>query len=475
MLNFNSYKELKLFMDNEPIQQLDIKFCDLKGVWRHITLMRDVLDKGFFEKGIGFDSSSVPRFYNVRRGDMAVRPDLNACFIDPVWNTTTLSVIGDIAEAGTGSEVGLDPRTVLKRAISCMKESGIADNFMCAPELEFYLFRNIQTINSQYEAGYAIDASGFSECGCECGSHSGNIPTAGSGYLITSPGDVWCNIRQEISSKIAEAGIPVRYHHVEAGRAGQQEIELGFMPALEAADAIMLGKYLVRSIASANGIHACFLPKPIPNAPGNGLHVHFRLFKNENNLLYGKSKDGLSETGRFFIGGILYHARAILAFACPTTNSYRRLRPGHETPVRFFYSKANREAAIRIPMYSAGEKIRAEFRPGDATMNPYLALAALLLAGLDGVKNKIDPSTHNLGPFDDTLPELDRNKFPGCFLPRTLEEALDSLQSDSEFLLQTKAFEPELLQNYISYKQEDEIDAVLGTPHPMEFDLYWEI
>ena len=460
-------------MEKEGITQVDVKFCDLPGSWRHITLMRDVLDARFFEKGVGFDSSSVPRFHDVRHGDMAARPDLSACFIDPAWNLRTLSMIADIVEAGTGEEVAIDPRTVLKRAIRHMRETGIADSFTCAPELEFYIFSNVHFVNEPYRSGYELSAQGAGECFEENpGAVHRNLMES-SAHLIAGPRDVWRNVRQETASVMAAAGLPVRYHHVEVGKAGQQEIELCFQPALQAADGILLSKYLIRTVAEEHDVKACFMPKPIAEAAGNGMHIHFRLLKNERNLFAGEGYGGLSELGRQFIGGILSHGRALLALMCPSTNSYRRLRPGYETPTRFFYSAANREAAIRIPKYSSGPHARIEFRAGDATMNPYLGIAAMLMAGLDGIERKVDPTPQNLGPFDGTPPPVSRDECPGCFLPAILEEALQALEQDHEFLMRGEVFDRSLLNNFLSYKREEELYALLGAPHPLEYEMYW--
>jgi len=276
-----------------------------------------------------------------------------------------------------------------------------------------------------------------------------------------------------MASRIEEAGLPVRYHHLEVGAAGQQEIELGFSDALTTADGILLSKYIIRDIAVAEGIEACFMPKPIADAAGSGQHIHFRVLKDAVNLFAGDGYGGLSEFGKFFIGGIMKHGRSLLAFTSPTTNSYRRLTPGHETPVRFFYSVANREAAIRIPKYSVGKHTRCEFRPGDPMMNPYLAIATLLMAGIDGVKNKIDPEPLHLGPFEALPPPIDESEYPYCFLPRRLNEALDSLEKDQDFLREGDVFDPDLISNYIRYKREEEIDPVMCTPHPLEYEMYW--
>jgi len=463
MIKFNTAEECQKYMQDKKIGQFDIKFCDLLGKWHHITLMSDSLDAKILEKGVGFDSSSIPRFRDVRNGDMAACPDLSACFMDSTFDIPTLSTIANIVEANTAEPTNLDPRTVLRQAIDYLKNSGIGDSFVCAPELEFYLFDGLDSINDRYETGYQIDIADTLKL------------SPGTGYLAAGSDDYWRNARSEMALKIASMDLSVRYHHVEVGEAGQQEIEFGFMPALVAADGIMLGKFLIRSVASDLGVEACFMPKPIAHAAGNGMHIHFRLYKDNENLFAGDGYAGLSGLGKNFIGGILTHGRALLALLASGTNSYRRLKPGHETPTRFFFSSANREAAIRIPRYSTGKHVRAEFRPGDALMNPYLGIAALLMAGLDGVKNGLDPTPRNLGPFDGTPPSIDKSEHPECFLPSNLEESLDALEKDHQFLLEGNVFDDLLLNNFITYKRDTELDALLGAPHPKEYEMYYDL
>jgi len=473
MLVFKTVEDCRRFMEEEDIRQFDVKFCDLVGRWHHITLMRESVDARMLQMGVGFDSSSIPRFREVQRGDMAVRPDLSACFVDSTFETPTLSAIGDIVEAGTGQATPLDPRTTLKHALGYLKECGIADTFVCAPELEFYLFTEAGFMNDPYGARFTLGAPGVGRpIGPDTVGASERVKEGGS-YLATHPQDIWQNERSEMAARIAETGLPVRYHHVEVGAAGQQEIELGFTEALTAADGILLGKYIVRSIAVEHGIEACFMPKPIADAAGNGLHIHFRLLKGKENLFAGNGYGGLSDLAKHFIGGILSHGRALCAFFCPTTNSYRRLRPGHETSTRFFYSVANREAAIRIPKYSTGQHARCEFRPGDPTMNPYLAISALLMAGIDGVKRKTDPEPLDFGPFDGEPPVVDQEKSQSCFLPRDLLEALEALKKDRAFLFEGGVFDEGLIENYVAHKIKNEHYPIWGAPHPLEFELYW--
>jgi glutamine synthetase len=475
MFSFDTFNECRMFMEKENIPQFDVKFCDLLGRWHHITLMHSALDERLFKIGVGFDSSSIPRFGNVRHGDMAARPDLSACFLDTTRDQPTLSAIADIVEAGTGTETPLDPRTVLRKALAYLVETGIADSFVCAPELEFYLFEKAGFFNDPYGAWFKLGAPGVGHPANGDLSGAGERLREGTGYMIAGPQDWWFDARAEMASKMADIGLPVRYHHVEVGAAGQQEIELGFSPALNAADGILLGKYIVRSVALNRRIEACFMPKPIADAAGNGLHIHFRLLRNGTNLFAGDGYGGLSKLGKYFLGGVLSHGRALLAILCASTNSYRRLRPGHETPVRFFYSVANREAAVRIPKYSTGRHTRCEFRPGDATMNSYLGISALLMAGLDGIKRKIDPTPLHLGPFDGEPPRISPREHPECFLPRHFGEAINALEDDHDFLFEGGVFTESLIDNYVSYKRDNEMYPLIGTPHPLEFEMYWGI
>lgn len=475
MLSFDSANSCRKYMDENGISQFDIKFCDLVGSWHHITLLKNSVDERILEKGIGFDSSSIPRFRDVRSGDMAALPDLSACFIDPTFDIPTLSCVADIVEAGTAIKTSLDPRTILKKAVEYLKKSGIADDLMCAPELEFYLFDSVKFHTSQYESYYRLSAPGIG------GSENSDYPASckireGDGYLTSFPRDSFQNERSIMAETIASAGFPVRYHHPEVGIAGQQEIEFGFSKALTAADGIMLGKYLVRSVALDFGLEACFLPKPIIDAPGSGLHIHLRLMKNNKNVLHDpKGYAGLSKLALQFIAGILYHGRALLAFMCPSTNSYKRLVPGHETPTRFFFSVANREAAIRIPKYSTGENTRCEFRPGDATMNPYLGIAALLMAGLDGIRQKMNPEKLKLGPFDGTPPEVESENELNRLLPESFGSSLTSLIEDRNFLLEGDVFSEEFIENFVFHKITNELEPVSESPHPLEYELYWGI
>jgi len=460
-------------MEKENIPQLDIKFCDLIGSWHHITMMRESLDDAILESGVGFDSSSVPKFKDVYSGDMVAKPDLKSCFIDKTFDRPTLGVIADIVEGGPYKGTELDPRSTLKRATAFLKETGLADRMICAPELEFYLFNEAGFTNDPYGAKFFIEAPGV---GRPLGSESVGASERlmeGRGYMTAHPQDWWQNRRAEMAAEIEEIGLPVRYHHVEVGAAGQQEIELGFMDAITTADAILIGKYIVRWVAVNNNIEACFMPKPIADAAGNGLHIHFRLLKDGKNLMAGDGYGGLSEFGKHFLGGVLSHGRSLLALFCPSTNSYRRLRPGHESPIRFFYSVGNREAAVRIPKYSIGPNTRCEFRPGDATMNPYLAIAALLMAGIDGVENRIDPTPLKLGPYDGKAEEIDPETHPHCILPKSLSQSLREFEADHEFLLKGNVFNETMIRNFIDYKRSREIYAMQGAPHPLEFEMYW--
>ncbi|MFH1677023.1 MAG: glutamine synthetase family protein, partial [bacterium] len=310
MLSFKSADECKKFLKENGISQFDIKFCDLIGSWHHITLSASSVDSNIFENGVGFDSSSIPRFKDVRSGDMAARPDLSSCFIDTSFEIPTLCAIADVIEAGSAEETPDDPRSVLKRALKYLKKSGVGDSFTCAPELEFYIFSEAGFMNDPYGTWFRLSAPGVGRPIGEETMGASQRMAEGRGYLAAHPHDWWQNERAEMAARIAEVGLPIRYHHVEIGAAGQQEIEIGFCDAMEAADGILLGKYIVRDVAVERGIEACFMPKPIAGAAGSGLHIHFRILKKGKNLFAGEGYGGLSEFGKFFLGGVLSHGRA---------------------------------------------------------------------------------------------------------------------------------------------------------------------
>lgn len=383
-------------VEKEKIKEVDLKFCDLLGRWHHVTIPSELLTEELFEKGVGFDSSNFPGFRGVEEGDMSLIPDPETAFIDPFFGEKTLSLICYIADSESKTPFRKDPRYIAKKAEDYLLNNGIADKSVWGPEYEFYLFDNLEFSNSSMNTFFRINSlearvDGNPEI-------SWSIKLKG-GYHAIQPFDRYQGIREEIVKLLSEAGISIKYHHHEVGAPGQQEIEVGHQGLLKSGDWGMMIKYFVRNVAKKHGKAVSFLPKPIYNEAGNGLHFHQYLGKEGKSLFYDPDGFmGLSETGLYYIGGLLYHSQALSAFTNPSTNSYKRLIPGFEAPTRAFFDIANRTAAIRIPKHSSPLTMRIEYRPPDATCNIYLAMSAQLLAGLDGIINKIDPISSGFGP-----------------------------------------------------------------------------
>lgn len=456
---------------------IDLRFADLVGRWHHVTLPASHASASLFSSGVGFDGSSVPGFKSVEKGDMVLLPDRTTALLDEVDGHAVLSMIASAAEADSREPFALDPRSIAGRAESVLAESGHADASLWSPELEFYVFRaadyETATDGSFYrvqsdETGWTDDDDGASPLGYRIQPRSG--------YHAVPPADRHFGLRNEIVSRMEDAGVPVKYHHHENGAPGQVEIELLPEPLTLAADHIMLGKYIVRNTASEWNLSATFMPKPLPTEPGSGLHFHIKLSLEGAPVLHGDGGyAGLSEKGLQFIGGILTHGRALAALTNPSTNSYRRLRPGFEAPTNLFFSAGNRSAAIRIPQYATRPEAKSvEYRPGDAAANPYIAMAALLAAGLDGMERGIDPREHGFGPFDENihgaLSPLRAEIVP---LPATLEEALEELACDAQFLTASGVFPKSFPATWIDIK-EKEADVVRTHPHPSEYGLYFD-
>jgi glutamine synthetase len=426
-----------------------------------------------------FDGSSVPGFKSVQAGDMVLIPDPSTALADPFWDQPTMGVICNIAEAGTMVPFANDPRTVASRAETLLAEQGIAERSLWGPEFEFYIFDKIvysSDINISY---YRIDSEEADwNTGAEEGQNlGGKIPHKG-GYHAMPPLDSLYNVRAEMSRRIEEAAIPVRYHHHEVGGPGQSEIEINLLPLLAAADATMLIKYLTKMVAREAGKTVTYMPKPLYNEAGSGMHFHQLLVRGDLSLFYEQGTyAALSKLARCYIGGLLRHGRALLALTNPSTNSFKRLVPGFEAPVSLCYGLANRSAAVRIPKYvdSAHEK-RIEFRPPDGTCNPYLAMAAQLMAGIDGIVNEIDAEQEGFGPVDVNLFEASEEERARVGkLPTSLKESLLALDEDHEFLLRGGVFNEEIVQIWIETKMRRDYDEVRNRPHPYEMSLYFDV
>jgi len=465
-------KELQALAKHEKAEFLDVKLSDLSGRWRHITLPVEALSRKLFDNGVGVDGSSIG-FANVKAGDMVMIPDIETAFIDPFLEHKTLSMIADIYEVdGKVMPFSKNPRSVARNAEEYLRSSKIAHDSQWGPEFEFYLFSEVAFHQSSETAYYFLDSkeAHWNTGEEDEGNRGYQIPYKG-GYHAAPPSDQSSFIRSEICRILESLGIPVKYHHHEVGGSAQQEIELKFGPLRQMADWSMLVKYVVKNAAVRHGYSATFMPKPLFNEPGSGWHVHQFLTKNGKSCFFdAKKKLKLSNTGRYYIGGLLKHAPAILCFSNPSTNSYKRMVPGYEAPVRATYSLGNRSAAIRIPGYQLDDSTyRMEFRPPDATCNPYLTFAAMLMAGIDGVIKKIDPGEDCKEDLE-KLPREELEKIP--VLPTSLQHAIYSLRNDHEFLLRGDIFSTELIEQWITQKQA-EVDAVRLRPHPHEFNLYY--
>ncbi|MBM4403581.1 MAG: type I glutamate--ammonia ligase [Candidatus Cloacimonetes bacterium] len=471
------YARIQEIIEEHEIEAIDLKYCGLNGKWYHITLPHGRLDS-VLKYGVPIDGSSIPEMSSVESGDMVLMPDLSTATVDPFYDVPTLRMICSICDPATRNGVKKDPRSVAKRAQDYLLTTGIADSSVWIPELEFYLFDSVEYESGDFSAGYTITSSENKECLPEDLDDGDAVSQQDiKGYHMDTPFDRFFEIRQEMVSVMEEMGIDIRYHHHEVGLSSQQEIETELMSFPKICDDTMTMKDIIRRTALQNGITATFMPKPIYNLAGNGMHFHIMLLKNGVNIFYKKGGySDLSDEAIWFIGGILKHGKAIVAFTNPSTNSYKRLLPGFEAPVKLFYGLANRSAAIRIPKYATDpETKRFEFRTGDATCNPYLAMSALLMAGLDGIKHQIDPSEYNLGPFDDNIFDwTDEQRSKLLSIPTDLKDAMQCLAEDHEFLLAGNVFNEELIQSHIRMKLR-EYHAVQNRPHPYEMITYYNL
>lgn len=475
---FNSFEELESYCQQNKIKMIDFKMIDLLGRWRHLTIPVGRFTPSTLTSGIGFDGSNYG-YAPVEKSDMVFIPDLKTAFLDPFCDVPTISMIGDIFVIGNPHRrFEQDPRTIADAAENYLKSTGIADEMRTGPEFEFFIFDHVSYEALPQRSGFEIDTeqAEWNSGNNELLNQGFKIPVKG-GYHIDQPFDVLYNLRSEMCILMEERGVKVKYHHHEVAGPGQVEIEVEFGSMREMADKTMLTKYIVRNAAFKAGKTATFMPKPIAGEAGNGLHVHMHLFKDGEPIFYDENGySGLSKQALYFIGGILKHAPALCALTNPSTNSYKRLVPGYEAPVSICYATANRSAVIRIPDYAKqpSEK-RFEYRAGDGTANPYLAYSAMLMAGIDGMLNKIDPEEQGYGPYDLNLydlPESEKNKIKG--LPATLDEALDALAADHEFLLAGNVFPKRLLEIWIARKRK-EASKVSTAPHPAEFGLYYDL
>lgn len=472
---FNSFEDAQRYIEEQDVQMIDLKFTDLWGRWHHLTIPRSQFTQVLLEAGVGFDGSAVG-LKSVKAGDMVLVPDLATGFADPFWNTPTLSFICTTLEADTKAVFPNDPRNIARRAEEYLIETGIADHSQWGPEFEFYVFDNVTYENEMNCSGYRVE-SGEAAWHSSAGGHGHYIPLHG-GYHAIPPKDTLYNLRAEMSLHLQEMRVPVKYHHHEVGGPGQCEIETPMVGLLEAGDMTMIIKYVTKMVAHRHNQTVTFMPKPIYGEAGSGMHFHQHLFKNERNVFHDPAGYGLlSQTALHYIGGLLLHGPALLGFTNPSTNSYRRLVPGFEAPVNAFFSIGNRSAAVRIPRYATQpDQVRLEFRPPDATCNVYLALAAQLLAGLDGIQRQIDPSEAGFGPIDaDIFAWTDKQRASIQPLPASLKESLEALEKDHHFLLAGDVFSTDMLERWIDFKMSEEYYQVRNRPHPYEVELYFDV
>ena len=472
---FETFDQAARFVVEQDIQMIDLKFCDLWGRWHHLTVPASQFVPDIMECGIGFDGSAVG-LKSVKAGDMVLVPDLNTGFIDPFWDASTLSFICITLEADTHQVFTNDPRNIAIRSEAYMRATGIADRSLWGPEYEFYVFDNVAFDSGVNHASYRLD-SNEADWNSATGGHGHYIPLHG-GYHAIPPKDQLYNLRSEMTLHMQAMGVPVKYHHHEVGGPGQVEIETPMMGLVAAGDATLLVKYATKMTAHAHGKTVTFMPKPLHGEAGSGMHFHQHLFKAGSNLFYDPQGYGcMSQTALQYIGGLLMHGPALLGLTNPSTNSYRRLVPGFEAPVNAFFSLGNRSAAVRIPKYAnQPNTARLEFRPPDATGNVYLALAAQLLAGLDGIRKQIDPTALGYGPIDANIfAWSDAQRAVIQKLPASMREAMEALQKDHEFLLAGDVFSEELINQWVNFKMEAEYYQVRNRPHPYEVNLYFDV
>ncbi len=459
---------------DKGIQAVDLRFIDLPGLWQHFTVSAKEFEADVFEEGIGFDGSSIRGFQAIQESDMLLFPDASTAFVDPFFERPTLNIICNIKDPITGESYSRDPRYVAQKANAYLKSTGIADTAYFGPEPEFFIFDDIRFGQSYQHGFYHIDAAeGFWNSGRDEQPNLGYKPRYKEGYFPVPPMDSHQDLRTEMMLELEKVGVEVEVHHHEVGTAGQAEIDMRFDSLVNMGDKLMKYKYVVKNVGRRHNKTVTLMPKPIFQDNGSGMHVHQSLWLNGKNMFFeADAYAGLSKTALHYIGGILKHAGALLAFCNPTTNSYRRLVPGYEAPINLIYSMRNRSAAVRIPVYSGSEKAkRIETRFPDPTCNGYLAFSALLMAGLDGIQNAITP----MGPLDKDLYDLppeEHAKIPST--PGSLAEALDALQADHEFLLKGDVFTQDLIDTWLDYKR-GEVDAIRLRPHPWEFAMYFDI
>ena len=468
-------KEVLGMAKEEKLKVLDIRFMDFPGVWQHFTVPIGELDESSFDDGFGFDGSSIRGWQPINASDMLVVPDPTTARIDPFYKESTLVLIGNIVDPITRESYTRDPRNIAKKAEAYLKSTGIGDVAYFGPEAEFFIFDNIRFDSGKNVAFYEVDSveGTWNSSRNEAPNNLGYKPRPKEGYFPVPPTDKFQDMRTEMLLTLEQLGIPVECQHHEVATAGQAEIDMRFQPLVQMGDQLIWFKYVLKNVAYRHGHTVTFMPKPLFEDNGSGMHTHLSIWKGGQPLFAGDKYAGVSQEALYAIGGILKHCKALCAFTNPTTNSYKRLVPGFEAPVNLAYSSRNRSAAVRIPMYSSSPKAkRIEFRTPDPSCNGYMAFSALLMAALDGIENKIDPGD----PLDKNIYDLPPEELAEVeSAPGSLDEALAALEADSEFLLKGDVFTKDVIEKWIEYKIENESNPVKLRPHPHEFYLYYDI
>jgi glutamine synthetase len=474
MVELKTSKDVLDFIRNEGIEMVDLRFMDFPGLWQHFSVPPREIEESTFDAGLGFDGSSIRGWQAINESDMLVKPVAETAFVDPFFETKTLVMICNICDPVTGEDYTRDPRNIARKADKFLKSQGIAEVAYFGPEAEFFIFDDIRFNQNEHEGYYHIDSvEGRWNSGRIESPNLGYKPRYKEGYFPVPPTDSQQDIRSEMVLNLEKVGILIEAQHHEVATGGQAEIDMRFEPLIRMADNLLKYKYIIKNTARKHNKTVTFMPKPLFNDNGTGMHVHLSLWQGGENLFAGDGYAGMSETAMYAIGGILKHAPSLLAFTSPTTNSYKRLVPGFEAPVNLAYSSRNRSAAIRIPLYSTSPKAkRFEFRCPDPSCNPYLAFSAMLMAVIDGILNKIDPGE----PLDKDiydLPPEELEKVPQT--PGSLREALEALEADYDYLLKGDVFTSDVIETWISYKMANEVQAIDLRPHPWEFALYYDI
>jgi glutamine synthetase len=467
-------QEVLSLIKDKGIKLIDLKFIDLPGIWQHLTVYENQIDESSFTDGVAFDGSSIRGWKAINESDMSMVLDPNTAWIDPFMAEPTLSIICSIKEPRTGEPYSRCPRVIAQKAIDYLTSTGIGDTAFFGPEAEFFIFDDVRFDQNQHEGYYYVDSieGRWNSGRKEEGGNLGYKPRYKEGYFPVAPTDTSQDMRSEMLLTMAECGVPIEKHHHEVATGGQCELGIRFDTLVKSADNLMIYKYVIKNVARKYNKTVTFMPKPVFNDNGSGMHTHQSIWKDGQPLFGGDKYAGLSQMALWYIGGILKHAPALLAFTNPTTNSYKRLVPGFEAPVNLAYSQGNRSASVRIPLSGDSPKAkRLEFRCPDATSNPYLAFAAMLCAGIDGIKNQIDPGEPLDVDIYDLSPE-ELAKIPST--PGSLEDALECLEKDHEFLTTGGVFTEDLINTWIQYKLDNEVNPMRLRPHPYEFSLYYD-